>query len=1412
MSLRQNGEGERTENRFTHATRRVGLLFISLVLGIWLAVLPATPAHAEEVVTNETNPAPASSDGSTATTSSSESEQQLQEQPQGQEEQSSTSDQGQTTSSPSDTPSDTPSSPAPAPIEDTAVIRNEDDYNTGGEQSEPTTSGGNDPEANASEEVILTASAPVSTQETIEAAATTAAAVATDLATTSSQLQEVTSQSGSLSTPTETVSTAVASAETSTSAAQSAVTALDTAVATAQQAQTNLTTAQEELNGAEQQLATATTVLTERTEAVSQQTEVVTQASAAVNTAESNLATATAQVDAQEVVVAQAQTDLTTAETNLANASTPTVTVIENYTDGVQDPQITTGAGASISGGWNSEGVQGNALYTNGSSPITIDPTVQNVTKIEFDVYAKNGSAVETIHYTDGTTGTGELENGVMSHNGVSNPDHTYIEVIAAPEGKYIDKVVISPDGDIYIIDNIRITQPSQPSDPSLQTAVDDAQQTLTTEQATLATLVATETAAAQDLDNAQDTLATEQATLTTLQTEQAAAQSEVTSATSAVTAATEIVETAQETLDTAVAALQPAIDTAQAAVQEAQRDVAVAAAVTSVAVASELSTELTTVTNTAISTGVADNPTVATALQTATTAVDTAIADAQTAVTNANAAVEASENAEQAATLLATAQVDLADVQQDHEATSTLVSELTTQVAAQTQVVADAQAVVDENTQQGLLQQVYNNPGQNAAPTINSTPVSTTIDTNGINEMYGGGGPAGTNGEDFAVVWTGQWTPTETGTAYVTLPADDGTRLYVNGQLVINDWVDKGGGGSTADIPITAGVPIDIVVEYYENGGGAHVQFLRYTDSGWIVIPGAEFSTSSATPEQQAALASADAQLDTLTQDLATAQATLDVYEDELSVTATNVDMYENEVSTTQVAETTAWNTAITTSATATQSVSEAQDALAALQTAVDNETSFIAAPTNVQVTQLSNGDVQITWTAPADGIEPERYAISWQTGNSGWGVATGNAGDPNALNTSIVLSAALFESTGGLDTSYTFSVRADHDSQAMYSTAAVTDPIVVVDPIVPEPEPEQPVVPEPEPEQPEVPEQPVDPEPEQPVEPEPEVPSEPEPEPDPEPEQPTEPEQPVEPEPEPETPTEPEEPTEPEQPVEPEPEQPSEPTDPDPEPVTPEPVTPEEPQPETPTDPEEPDTPVDPEDPSEPGPDPEEPVDPVDPEPETPVEPEQPVDPQPEQEPEEQTPVDPTPEPEPSPENPTTPEQVESLVEDLLSDGKLDEGEKEAAIAALVDVFVDGVPTDILVELGIDFEELPPDTPIELENGVVITAELADAFESLANPGELLGDLLTDPGKVLTALTNLGADMSEEVREEGQKVVVAAVIAGGIAVQAAAAAAAAAAATTTGSSSSSGGGAPVGREGNTRPRARNPRRTPRK
>jgi hypothetical protein len=87
--------------------------------------------------------------------------------------------------------------------------------------------------------------------------------------------------------------------------------------------------------------------------------------------------------------------------------------------------------------------------------------------------------------------------------------------------------------------------------------------------------------------------------------------------------------------------------------------------------------------------------------------------------------------------------------------------------------------------------------------------------------------------------------------------------------------------------------------------------------------------------------------------------------------------------------------------------------------------------------------------------------------------------------------------------------------------------------------------------------------------------------------------------------------------------------------------------------------------------------------------------------------------------------------------------------------------------------YSDLPPETPVEVrtdENGnlVIINAEVAAALVLLENPAELLGALFDNPGQVLTALGNIGADMSPAEREEATKMVIATVVATGAALNA--------------------------------------------
>ena len=123
---------------------------------------------------------------------------------------------------------------------------------------------------------------------------------------------------------------------------------------------------------------------------------------------------------------------------------------------------------------------------------------------------------------------------------------------------------------------------------------------------------------------------------------------------------------------------------------------------------------------------------------------------------------------------------------------------------------------------------------------------------------------------------------------------------------------------------------------------------------------------------------------------------------------------------------------------------------------------------------------------------------------------------------------------------------------------------------------------------------------------------------------------------------------------------------------------------------------------------------------------------------------------------------EELTNLSDTLTSDGELTQDDKELLADVLV-TQADGeaISSEMIDELGLDFEDLPEDQPVSLENGVILLAVVADALEIFSNPSEILGAVFTDPGKALTAVANIGEDMTDATRKESQKVVIAAVIA---------------------------------------------------
>ncbi len=115
------------------------------------------------------------------------------------------------------------------------------------------------------------------------------------------------------------------------------------------------------------------------------------------------------------------------------------------------------------------------------------------------------------------------------------------------------------------------------------------------------------------------------------------------------------------------------------------------------------------------------------------------------------------------------------------------------------------------------------------------------------INFNWGDSSPDPLIGSDtFSVRWTGQVEPqySEQYTFYTR--SDDGTRLWVNDQLIVDKWIDQGTKEWSGTINLIAGQRYDIKMEYYENGGGA-VSQLRWSSASRSkqIIPSSRLYTS---------------------------------------------------------------------------------------------------------------------------------------------------------------------------------------------------------------------------------------------------------------------------------------------------------------------------------------------------------------------------------------------------------------------------------------------------------------------------------------------------------------------------------------------------------------------------------------
>ena len=108
----------------------------------------------------------------------------------------------------------------------------------------------------------------------------------------------------------------------------------------------------------------------------------------------------------------------------------------------------------------------------------------------------------------------------------------------------------------------------------------------------------------------------------------------------------------------------------------------------------------------------------------------------------------------------------------------------------------------------------------------IDFTVLRVTRTDSTVNFDWGTGSPDASIGVDtFSARWTGQVeTPfSQTYTFYTV--SDDGVRLWVNGQLLIDNWTDHAPTENSGTITLSAGQRYNLQMDFYENGGGAVAQ-----------------------------------------------------------------------------------------------------------------------------------------------------------------------------------------------------------------------------------------------------------------------------------------------------------------------------------------------------------------------------------------------------------------------------------------------------------------------------------------------------------------------------------------------------------------------------------------------------------
>ena len=102
---------------------------------------------------------------------------------------------------------------------------------------------------------------------------------------------------------------------------------------------------------------------------------------------------------------------------------------------------------------------------------------------------------------------------------------------------------------------------------------------------------------------------------------------------------------------------------------------------------------------------------------------------------------------------------------------------------------------------------------------------------------------------DDFSVRWTGFLTAPYSETYTFTVPSDNGVRIWINNQLVLDKWlpIDISGWHSFT-IPLTGNQTVPVKVEYAEAGGGANITCYWYSNTQpWEAVSSSRLTNAPA-------------------------------------------------------------------------------------------------------------------------------------------------------------------------------------------------------------------------------------------------------------------------------------------------------------------------------------------------------------------------------------------------------------------------------------------------------------------------------------------------------------------------------------------------------------------------------------